>query len=140
MANTKNLIKDILFLGDKKQKFISAKAAYSKAKYGKVTTLEELLEIRLKDIEEYILNKCTVGKFSTMIEIDTDLNPCLKTIVDKLKDNGFQVIPITKDTVIKDNEGETSMSNLETNYLLIFWKNVDLATQKEKENTKQNGK
>lgn len=127
----KNILKSIFSLGEKKP-FISAQIAYSKAKYGKIITLEELLDIRMKDIEEVIEQKSLLGKYSAMVEIDEDLEPYMNVIKDKLIENGFQVICITK----KTNIDGVTLDNLFSNFILIFWNDAKPISKNDKNSIK----
>lgn len=123
MAQTKRILKDFFSLGEKKTDFISAEKAYSRAKYGRDVTLEDLLEAKMEGIKSILENKSSLGYFSAMIEVDKDLEPYIGIIKEKLEAKDYQVISISKDTIIDNSPIGDKLLSI---YLLIFWKNIEL--------------
>lgn len=110
------------FTSSKKDKVMTARDSYFKSKYGKEYTDEELMKNLSEEIKNGIKYKCECGKYCAMFEIDVDKEKFVPSIVEKYRDNGYQVILIKNDTNL---DGKV-LSKLNSMFLIFIWNNIQV--------------
>jgi hypothetical protein len=110
------------FTSSKKDKIMTARDSYFKSKYGKEYTDEELMKNLSEEIKNGIKYKCECGKYCAMFEIDVDKEKFVPSIVEKYRDNGYQVILIKNDTNL---DGKV-LSKLNSMFLIFIWNNIQV--------------
>ena len=106
----------------KKDKVVSARDSYFRAKYGKEYTDDELMKNLSDEIKNGIRYKCECGKYCAMFEIDVDKEKFVPNIIKKYRDNGYQVLLIKDDTTL---DGQV-LSKLNSMFLIFIWNNIQV--------------
>lgn len=96
--------KKLLHKIDARDKPITAEEAYYKSKYGSFKTVEQLIKINQKRINELILSKVSPiyssdnksGSFYCVVDLDDEMKPYVSEIFQPFIDNGFKVINLSE--------------------------------------------
>lgn len=96
----------------KGKKDISAKSAYSVAKYGVVFSDEKIISWYYERIDDLIKRKSTDSQFCAAFDVDDDMKDLIPKIIDNYKSKGFYV------KLISEDKGD----GLVGNYIFLSWK------------------
>lgn len=103
--------KKLLHKIDAMDKPITAEEAYYKSKYGSLKTVDQLIKINQKRINDLILSKVSPiyssdsksGSFYCVVDLDDEMKPYVSEIFQPFIDNGFKVINLS-DKIKEINE------------------------------------
>lgn len=87
-----------------RDKPLTAEEAYYKSKYGEYKTIEQLIKINQKNINELIKSKVShvyssynrFGSFYCVVDLDDEMKPYVSDIFQPFIDNGFKVINLSE--------------------------------------------
>lgn len=114
---------DVSTVFDNQKNAICAEHAYQKSRFGCLKTDKELLNEFFGNVRSMIENKNIAGKFSGIIEVNSDIIQFMPKIMDKLtNDLGYKAVVLDDNVeIINKTTNVKSEMNTGSTFIILIW-------------------